>query len=122
MSDFAKLKLEYNRLHQKYSALKNKYKLVQRRSALRRMAMGRYRTMQVEEMELFLSKSYKYEALGEFVFVYNCELSSSGPSQGCKGQSQVKSSSEMDLLSCVFAAKNTRIPNACLNPICTRSI
>ena len=105
MSDFAKLKLEYNRLHQKYSALKNKYKLVQRRSALRRMAMGRYRTMQVEEMELFLSKSYKYEALGEFVFVYNCELSSSGPSQGCKGQSQVKSSSEMDL----FLAAKTQI-------------
>ena len=68
--------------------------------------------MQVEEMELFLSKSYKYEALGEFVFVYNCELSSSGPSQGCKGQSQVKSSSEMDLF---LAADQQVLMSVCLS-------
>ncbi len=68
MDEFFKLKQDHKILQQKYAELKNKFKKVQRTSALRRMSMGRYRTIEPAEMELYLMNSFKYQALGKCIY------------------------------------------------------
>ena len=75
MKDFTTLKLEYDILLQKHAALKAKFRKEKKRSALRRMTIGYHRTVQPAEMELFLSNSYKYDALGKgyVSIIVNCQ-------------------------------------------------
>ena len=73
MKDLTTLKLEYDILLQKHAALRVKFKKEKKRSAIRSMTIGHHRTVQPAQMELFLSNSYKYDALGKDVIIVNCQ-------------------------------------------------